>query len=852
MLQYCPNGTSMDVVWDKHGVSQCFMDTVSMGMIGGFLLVFGTLQLIMYLRYATDADHQRIRKSNLYNFQLFLLVVMPLLTVTRFVLEGFFFEGARVYGFMILSVLVALFVYPFSIVLLVKERYYLLPSVPTHGHGLVLLIFWTMVFVVQNAAFINLNYQHGWFRLDTLQDKVEFVMFVSRYVITMLLFVIGLKAPGISSARFSEEYQTMLPVQENRSTFSNAWTKMRTLLPFLWPKKDVLLQFRVLFCFVLLLAGRVINLYVPIYNKKIVDSLTEKPVVFRWDWILMYVGFKFLQGGGTGSMGLLNNLRSFLWIRIQQYTTREIELELFRHLHSLSLRWHLNRKTGEVLRVMDRGTDSINNLLNYILFSITPTIVDILIAVVFFIMAFNWWFGFIVFLTMTLYIAATILVTEWRTKFQRRMNLADNQQKARSVDSLLNFETVKYYGAEQYEVDCYRDAILKFQDEEWRSIITLNILNTMQNIIVCGGLLAGSLLCAYLVVYEEGLTVGDYVLFASYIIQLYVPLNWFGTFYRAIQKNFVDMENMFDLMREDQEVLDAPGASELLVVRGGIDFNDVTFGYNAERFVLRNVSFTVPAGKTVAIVGPSGAGKSTIMRLLFRFYDIDSGSISVDGQNIKTIRQASLRQAIGVVPQDTVLFNNTIKYNIQYGRVGAPDADVIMAARSADIHDRILTFPEKYDTQVGERGLRLSGGEKQRVAIARTILKAPSIVLLDEATSALDTQTERNIQSALAKVCANRTTIIIAHRLSTIIHADEIIVLKEGSIVERGRHDLLLERDGVYAEMWNQQLKNLELGPNAGNDGAETSEQLANGTPNGTPNKLPAIAPANNHRHHHH
>lgn len=311
------------------------------------------------------------------------------------------------------------------------------------------------------------------------------------------------------------------------------------------------------------------------------------------------------------------------------------------------------------------------------------------------------------------------------------------------------------------------------------------------------------------------------------------------------------MENMFDLMREEQEVLDAPGAGDLAVVRGGIDFNDVTFGYNAERFVLRNVSFTVPAGKTVAIVGPSGAGKSTIMRLLFRFYDVDSGSISVDGQNIKTVRQASLRKAIGVVPQDTVLFNNTIMYNIQYGRVGAPEADVIMAARSADIHERILNFPDKYETQVGERGLRLSGGEKQRVAIARTILKAPSIVLLDEATSALDTQTERNIQSALAKVCANRTTLIIAHRLSTIIHADEIVVLKEGSIVERGRHEILLERNGVYAEMWSQQLKNLELGSNA----TEASNEVPNGTVNGTPNKMSAIAAppaAASHPHHKH
>lgn len=526
-----------------------------------------------------------------------------------------------------------------------------------------------------------------------------------------------------------------------------------------------------------------------------VDSLTTD--TFRWDWILTYVGLKFLQGGGVGSMGFLNNARSFLWIPVQQFTTREIQIELFRHLHNLSLRWHLSRKTGEVLRVMDRGTDSINNLLNYILFSITPTIVDILVACVFFVGAFNWWFGLVVFVTMAAYIACTILVTEWRTKFQRRMNLADNAQKARSVDSLLNFETVKYYGAEKYEVDAYREVIVKFQQAEFQSMLTLNMLNSAQNLIISGGLLAGSLMCAYLVVSERTLTVGDYVLFASYIIQLYAPLNWFGTYYRAIQKNFVDMENMFDLLREQQEVIDAPGAGALSAFRGDVEFANVSFGYTPERPVLRNISFNVRAGRTVALVGPSGAGKSTIVRLLFRFYDVQGGAIIIDGQNVKTVTQDSLRKTIGVVPQDTVLFNNSIMYNIQYGRVEAPEGDVIGAARNADIHEKILAFPEQYETQVGERGLRLSGGEKQRVAIARTMLKSPLIVLLDEATSALDTQTERNIQAALRRVCTNRTTLIVAHRLSTIIHADEILVLKEGEIVERGRHEeLLLCDDG--------------------------------------------------------
>ncbi|KAF5282611.1 hypothetical protein FQR65_LT14206 [Abscondita terminalis] len=655
-------------------------------------------------------------------------------------------------------------------------------------------------------------------------------LFTLRYVSTLIIFVLGLKAPGIlpsaDYARLSESVNNA-DAQENASTWRNVFQKLRTLAPYLWPKRDLFLQIRVLLCIMLLAAGRAINLYVPIYNKLIVDSMTSATPTFRWDYILIYVGFKFLQGGGTGSMGVLNNLRSFLWIRIQQYTTREIEVELFKHLHGLSLSWHLSRKTGEVLRVMDRGTESINNLLNYIIFSITPTLVDIVVAVVFFVSTFNGWFGLIVFSTMLLYIFITIAVTEWRTKFQRRMNLADNATRARSVDSLLNFETVKYYGAEEYEVEAFRDVVNKFQIEEFKASITLNILNTLQNIIICVGLLAGSLLCVHMVVENQGLSVGDYVLFSSYIIQLYVPLNWFGTYYRAIQKNFVDMENMFDLLSERQEVIDAPGAGPISIKKGTVQFKNVTFGYLRDRVVLKNVTFEVPAGKTIALVGPSGSGKSTIIRLLFRFYDVETGSIEIDEQNIKTVTQESLRRAIGVVPQDTVLFNNTILYNINYGRLDANEAEVVKAARGADIHDRIMTFPNLYETEVGERGLRLSGGEKQRVAIARTILKAPKIVLLDEATSALDTQTERNIQSSLNQMCANRTTIIVAHRLSTIVHADEILVLKEGEIVERGTHDNLIGQEGVYASMWKQQLRSKKE-TNSGENSMEQSTDSRN------------------------
>ncbi|XP_050299887.1 ATP-binding cassette sub-family B member 6-like isoform X2 [Anthonomus grandis grandis] len=605
---------------------------------------------------------------------------------------------------------------------------------------------------------------------------------------------------------------------ESKSTWRGLWKKVKILSPFLWPRKSCILQTRVIFCFILLGFGRVVNLYIPIYNKKIVDSLTVTPgqtLEFRWDWILIYVALKFLQGGGGGGgMGFLNNLRSFLWIRVQQYTTKEVQVELFRHLHSLSLRWHLNRKTGEVLRIMDRGTESINSLLQMLLFSLGPTIIDLLIAIIYFFTAFNWKFGVTVSVTMVLYLIFTITITEWRSKFRRRMNLADNATRARSVDSLLNFETVKYYGAENYEVEAFKEAILKYQVEEWKSTITMNMMSSAQNLIANCGLLAGSLLCAYYVVNTNEFNVGDYVLFASYIVQLYAPLNMFGMQYRQIQNNFVDMENMFDLLRQEQEVVDAPNSQELVSRGGGIEFKNVTFKYTPEKTILKDVSFFVPPGQTVALVGPSGSGKSTIIKLLFRFYDVDSGSIIIDGYNIKNeVTQQSLRKIIGVVPQDTVLFNQTIKYNIQYGRITANDAEIIEAAKGADIHDRIMSFAQQYDTMVGERGLRLSGGEKQRVAIARTILKAPTIVLLDEATSALDTHTERNIQDSLNKMCVNRTTVVVAHRLSTIINADQILVVKDGEIVERGRHNNLLQKEGgIYASMWKQQLETNDEG----------------------------------------
>ncbi|XP_046805510.1 ATP-binding cassette sub-family B member 6 [Lucilia cuprina] len=833
-MLYCPPNVTFSQIWLNHGISHCFMDTVGTSVCAGVMILFGLVQLYMYRKYAVRiSDPALLVKSRLYGLQLFLLCFFPMLQLVRFLLNARIYDNSAVYGYMILSTVLICVSYPFSICLVHKERHFQLPSVPTRGHGLVLLLFWTLAFINESLAFINLRHEDWWFNLKTNKDEIEMGLFVTRFLTSLLIFVLGLKAPGIrffyDEHRRLEEEQAENQGLQRGSAFRNAFKKLRKLFPYLWPKKDILLQITVLLCILLLAAGRVIKLYLPIYRKNLVDSLTIEPIVFRWDYVLIYVALSFLQGGGTGTMGLFNNLRSFLWIRVQQYTTREIEVDLFQHLHYLSLRWHLQRKTGEVLRIMDRGTDSINNLLNYIIFSITPTIVDLIVAVVYFIYAFNWWFGLIVFLTMFLYILATILVTEWRTQYQRRMNQADNEQRARSVDSLINFETVKYYGAEQYEVNAYRDAIKKYQKEEFLSLVTLNILNTSQNIILCLGLLCGSMLCVYLVVHHQTLTVGDFVLFFTYLMDLYMPLNWFGTYYRAIQKNFVDMENMFELLKEEEEIVNAPGCGPLLTMGGSIQFKDVSFGYSPEKIVLKNVSFKVPAGKTVAIVGPSGAGKSTIVRLLFRFYDVQSGAILIDGQDIKLVTQESLRQAIGVVPQDTVLFNNTVFYNIEYGKIGATADEVYEAARMADIHDRILSFPERYETKVGERGLRLSGGEKQRIAIARTLLKAPALVLLDEATSALDTNTERNIQAALHRVCSNRTTIIIAHRLSTIIHADEILVLKEGSIAERGRHeDLLMKENGLYAQMWQQQLKNLDA-PSSSSENLEEKAKTNGG-----------------------
>ncbi|TPX36421.1 hypothetical protein SeMB42_g07087 [Synchytrium endobioticum] len=610
---------------------------------------------------------------------------------------------------------------------------------------------------------------------------------------------------------------------------------MAKLIPFLWPRgKDaLLLQSLICLCFVLLVVGRVVNLLVPMQFKHIVDMFGKaatggpgfmlridrilqssgndnlsdggKQMSFHhaWSAIFLFIGLKLLQGGS----GLLSCAEDMLFLPVSQYTTRQVMVRVFEYLHNLSMRFHLHRKTGEILRIQERGTASIGSLLELFLFNVVPTLADIGIATVYFTFQFDLVFGTIVMATMALYVTCTVIVTEWRMKFRRVTNELDNAMEARAVDSLLNFETVKYFCAESFEVGQYRHAIRDYQRADFKSSATLFLLNSLQNVIINAGLLTGSLLCARRIFIDGNMTVGDFVLYYTYVNQLYEPLNYLGSVYRMIQKNFVDMEKMLDLMHEHREVEDLPDAGPLQVNRGEVVFENVTFAYDPRLPILKGISFAVPPGCTVALVGQTGSGKSTILRLLLRFYDVQFGRILIDGQDIRSVTQKSLRKIIGVVPQDTVLFNQTIGYNIRYGRLDATSSEVEDAAKAASVHDKIMTFPDGYETKVGERGLRLSGGEKQRVAIARTVLKNPPVICLDEATSSLDSHTERSIQMELDRMSRDRTTLIIAHRLSTIVNADVILVLKDGEIVERGSHvDLMQNSNGLYCSMWMKQL----------------------------------------------
>ncbi|KAJ3071745.1 Homocysteine S-methyltransferase 1 [Podochytrium sp. JEL0797] len=584
------------------------------------------------------------------------------------------------------------------------------------------------------------------------------------------------------------------------SSWKHTWTNMRRLFPFLFPK-DLYLRSLVAVCLFLLLCGRVVNVIVPFQYKMLVDAISEVPEdagpYYAWGAVLTFCFLRYLQSG----VGLISSLQSLAWIPVAQFNTREINVEMLRHLHSLSLQFHINRKTGEVLRVMDRGNNSVASLLSAIVFNIGPVFIDIGVAVVWFMYQFDILTGSIIFTTMALYIFTTVIITDWRTKYRREMNTLDSASRARAVDSLLNFETVKYYNNEAYEVDRFAKSIDAYQVANWKSSSSLAILNTAQNTIITVGLLAGCMVIVRRVVDKE-LTVGDFIMFITYVIQLYQPLNFFGTYYRAIQQNFIDMESMFELLNENPGVVDTPGAKTLECKDGQIEFENVSFHYDSRQPALQNISFTVPAKTTTALVGQSGSGKSTLFRLLFRFYDPQQGRILIDGQDIKNVTQHSLRKWIGVVPQDTVCFNDTIAYNIGYGDVTKSVEEIEAAAAKAQIHERIVTgFPDGYETKVGERGLRLSGGEKQRVAIARTLLKDPKIILLDEATSALDNTTEALIQRSLTELTSRRTTLVIAHRLSTVTDADCILVMREGRIVERGTHKDLVAAGEARAKV---------------------------------------------------
>ncbi|XP_044763705.1 ATP-binding cassette sub-family B member 6-like [Coccinella septempunctata] len=584
-------------------------------------------------------------------------------------------------------------------------------------------------------------------------------------------------------------------------SFVNSWKRIEIFLPFIWPRSFQVKIYFVL-SFLILALSSAINVYTPIYSKKIVDSLisnNDEEADFRWDLVCIYSLLKYLRS--------VDDLKRCFWTKVEQNFCKEIEIHVFHHIQKLSVRWHLNRQTGEVLQIMSSSRQSITYLLDLGISTLIPGIIDIVFITGYFTFLFNIWFSTSLCLCLIFYFVFLIVGREKLSKHREEEIEAAYKMKNKSLDSLLNFETVKYFGNEKYEVDSFKKALTKLYDDEFTSMLVSFINRAVENFFLDVSVMIGTLMCVYKVVKTKSLTVGDYVMFGEYFLQLYGVVNTFAYIYSVIREFFTEIESLYILLTEKPEITDCTNAKLLEITGGTIDFRNVFFEYQDKQPILKNISFSVPSGQTVAIVGPSGSGKSTIVRLIFRFYDVISGSILIDGQNIKSVTQESLRRAIGVVPQDTVLFHDTIRYNIAYGDLKASENEIVEAAKAADIHRSIINFRDGYETEVGERGLRLSGGEKQRVAIARIILKAPKIFLLDEATSALDTQTERHIQESLRRVSENRTTLIIAHRLSTIIHADQILVLKEGIIVERGRHEELLEKNGLYASMWRQQLK---------------------------------------------
>ncbi|MBU3608335.1 ABCB family ABC transporter ATP-binding protein/permease [Polynucleobacter nymphae] len=589
---------------------------------------------------------------------------------------------------------------------------------------------------------------------------------------------------------------------DSKPSQGSDWKVIRDLIPYLLEYK-----FRVTIALACLVAAKVTNLGIPILLKRLIDNLNvraDSPQAL----LVVPVGLILAYGLLRMSASLFAELREFLFARVTQNAVRKVALQVFEHLHSLALSFHLARQTGGVSRDIERGTRGIQSLIAYSLYSILPTLVEFILVLGYLAYSYDIWFAAITLCALVFYIVFTVVVTEWRTHFRKTMNDMDSKANQKAIDSLLNFETVKYFGNEAFEASRYDKNLVHYQAAAVKSQKSLAILNFGQQTIIAVGLVL-ILWRATLGVVDGTMTLGDLVLVNTLMIQLYIPLNFLGVIYREIKQSLTDMERMFSLLNTDKEIADSPNAKPLHIENYGhgpdVRFENVSFHYDAKREILHDVSFKIPAGTITAVVGQSGAGKSTLARLLFRFYDVQSGKILIDGQNIQDVTQASLRKAIGIVPQDTVLFNDTIGYNIAYGDPSASIEEVQEAARAAQIDAFIKRLPDGYDTQVGERGLKLSGGEKQRVAIARTLLKKPAMLIFDEATSALDSKTERAFQEELLSLAKNRTTLIIAHRLSTITHADQILVMEHGQIVERGTHLELLAAQGKYAEMWQMQ-----------------------------------------------
>jgi ATP-binding cassette subfamily B protein len=571
---------------------------------------------------------------------------------------------------------------------------------------------------------------------------------------------------------------------------------LRRLFPYLWEYK-----WRVIAALGFMVAAKTANVSVPLLLKQLVDTMNPKASIDAQTLLVVPVALLFAYGLLRLSTTVFTEMRELIFAKATEGASRTISLQVFRHLHALSLRFHLERQTGGMTRDIERGTRAVNSLISYSLYSIVPTLIEVAMVLTLLAVKFDVWFAWITLIALAFYITFTVLVTEWRTEFRKVMNELDSKAHSRAIDSLLNYETVKYFNNEEFEARRYDENLERYRKASLKSQRTLSLLNTGQQLIIASGLIA-MLWRATQGVVDGHMTLGDLVMVNAFMIQLYIPLGFLGVLYREIKQSLTDLDKMFTLMEREREIADVPGAKALRLDGADVQFSHVNFAYDPARPILHDISFEIPAGKTVAVVGPSGSGKSTLARLLFRFYDVQGGQIFIAGQDIKQVTQASVRQAIGIVPQDTVLFNDTVEYNIAYGQPGATREQVIEAAQSAHIHNFIVATPKGYDTMVGERGLKLSGGEKQRVAIARTLLKNPPILIFDEATSALDSANERAIQAELQSVAQNKTTLVIAHRLSTVVDAHEILVMDAGHILERGTHSELLTAAGRYASMW--------------------------------------------------